>query len=120
MRRPKHRDRREPGTPTSAHPIQTSTSRTDAPNLNAQASNLRLATSNPLAPTPDRQLPPSKRRLPTRDRLPQGGSDPFLLPLVHRDAAGWGLCARSRKRTPDVGSDPAHPDLSARDAAVVG
>jgi isoleucyl-tRNA synthetase len=28
-------------------------------------------------------------------------------------------CARSWKRRPDVGSDPAHPDLSARDAAVV-
>jgi isoleucyl-tRNA synthetase len=31
----------------------------------------------------------------------------------------YGLCARSRKRTADVGSDAEHPDLSARDAAVM-
>ncbi|KKK61788.1 hypothetical protein LCGC14_3010820, partial [marine sediment metagenome] len=31
----------------------------------------------------------------------------------------YGRCARSWKRRPDVGSDADHPDLSARDAAVV-
>ena len=31
----------------------------------------------------------------------------------------WALCERSRKRTGDVGDDPAHPELSARNAAVV-
>ena len=48
----------------------------------------------------------------------EGGDGPATVKVLDR-REDWGLCARSRKRTPDVGADPEHPDLSARDAAVV-
>jgi len=40
--------------------------------------------------------------------------------LDRRETPGFAVCARSWKRRKDVGSDPRFPDLSARDAAVVG
>ena len=46
------------------------------------------------------------------------GDGPASVKVVDR-RDDWGLCARSRRRTPDVGSDSDHPDLCARDAAVV-
>ena len=48
------------------------------------------------------------------------GADGGPIALRVEDTRGkYGRCARSWKRRPDVGSDAAHPDLSARDAAVV-
>ena len=55
-------------------------------------------------------------RIERADDLPEGEAVAAEV-LDARDR--YSRCARSWKRRPDVGSDPEHPDLSARDAAVM-
>ena len=55
-------------------------------------------------------------RIERADDLPEGEAVAVEV-LDARDR--YSRCARSWKRRPDVGSDPEHPDLSARDAAVM-